>query len=346
MAASANGDLLRDLGLTNESVVDLGNVAVDPNQELGRGSDAAVYRVQWHGVDIALKVLHGLLIQPGNVGRREHIHRFGQEILRLSKLHHPNLCQLVGIARVGHSPALAVELLERTLEQCSIGDGREPEPQLLSYLADTAAALRYLHSLRIIHRDLAPKNILVRNGVAKVCDFGVARCLHPEGPRQELQEAARIMTACPGTMLFMPPEALLERPEYDEALDIFSYGVCLLSVWTGKLPSAELVFADRNRTAVVAGGRSRREPIPEFQRRRLDLERMADGHPLKPIVLRCLRNRACDRPKAEEIHDFVKSAARLACDMTSVRTVQSLSICKDCAGSADNERNTVLWLVC
>ena len=320
MAASANGDLLRDLGLPYQSVVDLGNVAVDPNQELGRGSDAAVYRVQWHGVDIALKVLHGLLIQPGNVGRRELILRFGQEILRLSKLHHPNLCQLVGIARVGHSPALAVELLERTLEKCSIGDGREPEPQLLSYLADTAAALRYLHSLRIIHRDLAPKNILVRNGVAKVCDFGVARCLHPEGPRQELQEAAR-MTACPGTMLFMPPEALLERPEYDEALDIFSFGVCLLSVWTGKLPSAELVFADRNRTIVQADGSSRQEPIPEFERRRLDLERMADGHPLKPIVLRCLRNQACDRPKAEEIHDVVKSAARLASDMTSVSTI-------------------------
>eukprot|EP00117_Sycon_ciliatum_P047583 scpid108660/ scgid33978/ len=98
--------LMRELGLTNQDIVFLGEVRVRQEDEIGRGSDAAVYRVCWEGIDVALKVLHPVLIEPGVQDRERKIHLFGQEVFRLSRIHHPNLCQLIGIARVGRNAAL------------------------------------------------------------------------------------------------------------------------------------------------------------------------------------------------------------------------------------------------
>ena len=198
--------LMRELGLTNQDIVFLGDIDVRTTPEIGRGSDASVYRVNWQGIDIALKVLHPILIEPGNQDRARKIRSFGQEIFRLSRIHHPNLCQLLGIARVGQNAALALELLTSTLQELSIGEDREDGLKLIGYICDTSAGIRYLHVRGILHRDLAPKNVMIKNGVAKVCDFGMAKFLRWESPHQQQQQAARVgMTRCPGTLVFMPP---------------------------------------------------------------------------------------------------------------------------------------------
>ncbi|XP_065181673.1 uncharacterized protein LOC135812254 isoform X2 [Sycon ciliatum] len=313
--------LMRELGLTNQDIVFLGDVRVRQEDELGRGSDAAVYRLTWQGIDIALKVLHPILIEPGVQDRDRKIRSFGQEVFRLSRIHHPNLCQLLGIARVGQNAALALELLTSTLEELSIGEGREDGLMLIGYLCDTSAGIRYLHVRGILHRDLAPKNVMIKKGVAKVCDFGMAKFVRLASPRQQQQQvqAARMdMTRCPGTLAFMPPEALVEQPDYDRPLDIFSFGVTLLAVITGVMPGIDLI----NAPSVVivrdaASGRETTQVVAETRRRAAYLRRLPDDHPLKPLAIRCHSNEPSERATAEEVHEEMKRVLQLFTSLSS-----------------------------
>ncbi|XP_065192523.1 uncharacterized protein LOC135823605 [Sycon ciliatum] len=291
--------LLDDLGLTHQHITFLGDVQVRDEDEIGRGADAVVYKVNWQGIDIALKVLHPVLVEPGVQDRERKLRAFGQEVFRLSRTHHPNLCQLIGLARVRGNAALALELLSASLEDVSIGDGREDTPKLVSYLCDASAGLRYLHSFGIIHRDLAPKNVLVKNGTAKVSDFGVAKFVRLTSPRQQPHQvrSAMEMTRCPGTLPFMAPEALSEAPDYDRPLDMFSLGVMMLSVLTGVMPGMDVVAAPQF-VVVRERGQEVQEVIPETTRRARYLARLPDEHPLKPLIRRCLSNRPGDRPSA------------------------------------------------
>ncbi|XP_065181415.1 serine/threonine-protein kinase DDB_G0283821-like isoform X6 [Sycon ciliatum] len=299
--------LLDDLGLTHQHITFLGDVEVRDEDEIGRGSDAVVYKVNWQGIDIALKVLHPVLVEPGVQDRERKLRAFGQEVFRLSRVHHPNLCQLIGLARVRGNAALALELLSASLEDVSIGDGREDAPKLVSYLCDASAGLRYLHSFGIIHRDLAPKNVLVKNGTAKVSDFGGAKFVRLTSPRQQQHQvqSAMDMTRCPGTLAFMAPEALRETPDYDRPLDVFSLGVMMLSVLTGVMPGIELMTAPHF-VVVRERGQEVEEVIPETTRRARYLARLPDEHPLKPLIRRCLSNRPGDRPSAEQAHEEIK----------------------------------------
>ncbi|XP_065193635.1 probable serine/threonine-protein kinase DDB_G0278901 isoform X3 [Sycon ciliatum] len=299
--------LLDDLGLTNQHITFLGDVQVRDEDEIGRGSDAVVYKVNWQGIDIALKVLHPVLVEPGVQDRERKLRAFGQEVFRLSRTHHPNLCQLIGLARVRGNAALALELLSASLEDVSIGDGREDTPKLVSYLCDASAGLRYLHSFGIIHRDLAPKNVLVKNGTAKVSDFGVAKFVCLTSPRQQPHQvrSAMEMTRCPGTLPFMAPEALSEAPDYDRPLDMFSLGVMMLSVLTGVMPGMDVVAAPQF-VVVRERGQEVQEVIPETTRRARYLARLPDEHPLKPLIRRCLSNCPGDRPSAEQAHEEIK----------------------------------------
>ena len=90
-------------------------------------------------------------------------------------------------------------------------------------------------------------------------------------------------------MLFMIPNAPVEGPE--SFLDVFAFGICLLSISPGNLPSAGLILADRNRSSVVlVDGSSRLEPTPEVVSRKAHVESAAEGYPLEPIVLPCRHN--------------------------------------------------------
>ncbi|XP_065181084.1 probable serine/threonine-protein kinase DDB_G0271402 isoform X2 [Sycon ciliatum] len=322
--ARSEGDLLRDLGLSASDIVYLGEIAVNDDDEIGRGADAVVYRIEWQGIPVAVKVVHHLLVQPGIQGRREKLRRFGAEIANLSRLHHPNLCQLLGVGVTSDRglPALVVELLDATLLQCCVGESRQDDVTCLSYLADAIAGVRYLHSRSVIHRDLTLKNILVKSRTAKVCDFGVARVLQPAGSSffQQLQEAANL-TTCPGTLLYMAPEALAENASYDTSLDVFSFGVLALGVLTGFEPSKQLLFLPRIRAMEKTDGARQEEVITEVERRRMDLDRLQDSHPLKATIVRCLSNVPEERPTAEQLHRTIKDVARLASGLNQVSAI-------------------------
>ncbi|XP_065181724.1 probable serine/threonine-protein kinase roco4 isoform X2 [Sycon ciliatum] len=308
--------LLRDLGLGRGEIAYHGIFTVE--DQIGRGSDADVYRVVWQGIPVAAKVFHPRHDQADVEGRDKNLRRFGAEIARLSKLHHPNLCQVLGVAVTAdrHLPVLVVELFDHTLCECSVGADRFDHVALLSFLADAVAGVRYLHSRDppVIHRDLTLRNVLIKGQIAKLCDFGCAR-LRPTSPA-DLVGFLPDLTACPGNVLYMAPEALQNPPVYDESLDIFSFGVLATSVVTGVEPSTDLHTSPRTIIRQVERADGTREEtvtaITEVERRGVDLERIPDGHPLKPAIFRCLAVVAEDRPKAEELHDIVLDTVKVA----------------------------------
>ena len=115
----------------------------------------------------------------------------------------------------------------------------ESSPQPIPYhiqvniCHDVSQALSFLHSNDIVHRDLSSNNVLLISNVkAKVTDFGMAR-LDDQNPRA----TQLTFTMCPGTDVYMPPEAVQDKPEYSEKIDCFSFGVITLQTLTREFPN-------------------------------------------------------------------------------------------------------------
>ena len=115
-----------------------------------------------------------------------------------------------------------MERLERNLD-----DLLEKVPNIslalkCSILIDVGMGLLYLHTHdpQIIHRDLTAKNVrLTQSLVAKITDFGNSRIVN-----QQPGQLAQTLSQLPGTLVYMPPEALTADPHYDYSLDVFSFG--------------------------------------------------------------------------------------------------------------------------
>ena len=209
----------------------LGQIAIDTTKpELGVGSDAIVYRSLHDGFHVAAKVLHRILIEPNNPQRQSFIRGFGAECRRLRQLSHPSIVNFIGVGQAPNgSPCLVVELMEGSLAGRVGATPRDSLLQSISYIIDIAAGLRYLHWLKVIHRDLKPQNILITAGSAKIADVGLARSLHGDGQLQQ-----QLMSRCPGTPNYMAPESFDEGRLYDQSLDMFAAGVILITVLTNK----------------------------------------------------------------------------------------------------------------
>ena len=185
------------------------------------------------------KKIHEVLLDPGNEGVREIAGRYVQECQLMSDLRHPNITLFLGVCFLPNCqlPVLLMERLEGSLD-----DLLETVPNISlalkrSMLEDISRGLLYLHkhTPQIIHRDLTAKNVLLTSSlVAKITDFGNARIVSLQ-PGQ----LACTLSRLPGTLAYMPPEALSASARYGSSLDVFSFGhlalftlnqVCLISV--------------------------------------------------------------------------------------------------------------------
>ena len=136
----------------------------------------------------------------------------------------------------------------------------------------------------IIHRDLKPENILVwEDGAVKIGDFGQSKLLDHPGEHMKTRQ--------PGTMAYMPPEALKKKPRYTSKVDVFSLGAVMLEVCTQSPPSVWL-------EGIGA--------VPEVERRKDDLDLLGDTHPVKPLIIWCLQDNHESRPDVGSTHDQVK----------------------------------------
>ena len=143
----------------------------------------------------------------------------------MSNLRHPNVTQFLGLCFLPncHLPVLLMERLEGSLDDLLETVPNIPLVLKRSMLEDVARGLLYLHTHDppIIHRDLTAKNVLLTTSafVAKISDLGNSRIVNLQ-PGQLAQTLSRL----PGTLVYMPPEALTVECRYGPSLDIFSFG--------------------------------------------------------------------------------------------------------------------------
>jgi len=211
--------------------------------QLGAGGMGEVYLAR----DTQLDRLVALKILPATVAHdAQRFPRFLQEARAASALSHPNAAHIYEIGESespnGNVHFIAMEFVEGQALDALIGGRPLSTTQLLDIASQIADALDEAHSKRIIHRDIKSSNIMVTpRGRVKVLDFGLAKVTasttDPE-VRSDSELATRVKTTpgvVMGTVNFMSPEQALGR-ELDHRTDIFSVGVVLYHMATGRLP--------------------------------------------------------------------------------------------------------------
>ena len=157
---------------------------------------------------------------------------------------------------------------------------------------DIAQALAYIHSKEIIHRDLSGNNVLLLAGRAKITDFGMSKLL-------DSNRRMTPLTMCPGTLAYMPPEALSEPPVYSKKIDCFSFGVLQIQIMTRQFPdpgpAVRVVEDSRSPTGTI------KMPVLDSERRKSHIDLIDPTHTLLPTALGCLNYLEKDRPSAEDL---------------------------------------------
>ena len=273
----------------------LDGITLTDERNIGDGSYATVVPLSFRGLKCAGKKLHTIFFENASPEEKEHmIDRFQEECQLLGRLKHPNIVQFLGVHFEDGSdlPFLVMEFLHCTLSECVDRYGVLPEQVGTGILDDVATGLCYLHGHRppIVHRDLSANNVLLSsNMTAKISDLGVAKILNLTPARMSQ------MTKCPGTLSYMPPEALRERPSYDAKLDCFSVGVMILHVLCGRwpYPSEPTRVHPRKRNKVIG--------LTEAERREEYFQQVRGDHPLVELIRGCLDNNPSRRPDAVRI---------------------------------------------
>ena len=208
---------------------------------LGEGGMGAVYLAHDTrlGRSVTLKVL------PANLAADpERMHRFVQEARLASALTHPNVAYIyeIGEHKIGEEGGLrflAMEYVEGEPLSVRISRGPLPLSELLSLGAQVADALDDAHSKGIVHRDIKPSNLMLTpRGYVKVLDFGLAKLETTHGQDQTHHDETQLITnagVVMGTVAYMSPEQALGRA-LDHRTDLFSLGVVLYEMATGRLP--------------------------------------------------------------------------------------------------------------
>lgn len=199
--------------------------------KLGGGGMGVVYEAE----DLKLGRHVALKFIPENLaGDPKSLERFTREARAASQLNHPNICTIHGIEDNNGHPFIVMERLEgESLKQHIAGHPMAID-KVLDVGVQVADALIASHAKNIVHRDVKPANIfLTPTGQVKVLDFGLAKLMHHVGTEDDLSLTA--VGVIPGTAVYMSPEQARSET-VDVRSDLFSFGVVLYEMCTGKKP--------------------------------------------------------------------------------------------------------------
>ena len=286
-------------GLQLKGVIELNR------DELGRGAYGRVYAVKYCQTICAAKEIHSILVEGvGQVEMQRTIESFMRECRQCSTLRHPNVIQFLGVyyptgaggANRMRLPVMVMEMMADSLT--SFVDKHEKIPVQIKYsiVHDVSLGLCYLHNHDppIVHRDLSPNNVLLTaHHVAKISDLGVAKVIKAD--------SRKTMTKAPGTVDFMPLEALSTSPVYGPPMDVFSFAGIILHTFNQQWPSpTDAIQFDPKTRSMVA--------LSEVRRRQQYLDKMIAGEAkvLRPLVEECLDDDPAVRPTIASVCERIQ----------------------------------------
>jgi len=195
-------------------------------RKLGSGGMADVYLANDRllGRQVALKVLSGRYSHDA-----QFVERFRREASSAAGLNHPNIVQIYDRGEAEGTYYIAMEYLEgRSLKEIILKYAPLNPDLLVSISVQIVEALRFAHRRDVIHRDIKPQNIIIdSDGRVKVTDFGIARA----GNASTMTEVGSIL----GTAHYLSPEQA-QGQQVEAASDLYSLGVVMYEMATGKLP--------------------------------------------------------------------------------------------------------------
>ncbi|KAK8622253.1 hypothetical protein V6N13_117176 [Hibiscus sabdariffa] len=267
--------------------------------KVASGSYGDLYKGTYRSQEVAVKIL-----KPERI---DDIHKdFAQEVFIMRKVRHKNVVQFIGACTKSPNLCIVTEnvnvrffltaffvfLSAEFMSGGSVYDYLHKQrgvfklPTLLKVAIDVSKGMNYLHQNNIIHRDLKAANLLMdENEVVKVADFGVARVKSQSG----------VMTAETGTYRWMAPEIIEHKP-YDHKADVFSFGIMLWELLTGKLPYEYLTPLQ---AAVGVVQKGLRPTIPKHSNPKLS-----------QLLERCWQQDPTLRPDFSEIIEILQKIAK------------------------------------
>ena len=256
---------------------------------LGQGAYGDVLEVEYKGKLYAAKKYRITDSDEAKLGA------FSREQDILATIRHPNIVPYYGVCRLppGKTTVIVMERMDINLDRYLTDNEDITLIKKFYILSDVAKGLDHLHSQRpaIIHRDLTAGNVLLNStGVAKIGDFGNSKMI-------DLRATPEILTRAPGTLDYMPPEAM-DGNEYTITLDIFSYGHLAIHIIIQRRPHPILSPTYMSWGKLI--------PRTEVERRQAYLDEVelklgGKQHPFFSVITNCLQYEPTYRPSCAKI---------------------------------------------
>ncbi|HLS53360.1 MAG TPA: Stk1 family PASTA domain-containing Ser/Thr kinase [Tissierellaceae bacterium] len=246
-------------------------------EEVGQGGMATVYKAKCKLLNryVAIKILKEEFIDDKNFMKK-----FKRESQAAASLSHPNILNVydVGAETINEKniPYIVMEFIEgKTLKQIIVERGRLTVDETIYYSRQIAEAIKHAHINNVIHRDIKPQNIMItKDNRVKVTDFGIARA----ASSSTLTVSSNVL----GSVHYFSPEQA--RGGYtDETSDIYSLGITMYEMVTGKLP-----FTGENLVSVA---------LKHVQEEAVSPRELNKDIPsqLEAIILKCIQKNQGDR---------------------------------------------------
>ena len=206
--------------------IDPATVKFDPTRDkLGEGTYGTVYRANCAGALVAVKVPRQTEQLP-----EARLRMFKREANIMARVLHQNIVQFLGACFQPRNLMIVTALMSTDLSKLIHSSSVQlTMGQKLKLAYESALGVNWLHTIcQMIHRDLKPDNVLVDDHmVAHITDFGFTELLRGKSNRDE--------SRAKGTMLYMAPE-VMQRKDFDCSSDVYSYGIILYELFTGRYP--------------------------------------------------------------------------------------------------------------
>lgn len=281
------------------------------HEELSRTLKSTLYRASWHGTEVVVKcaglhdkdaallVLNAGTLQAGSIPEETEAMEIAAELLHeidiLSSMRHPDMVMFLGACLNPQLPTMCVTefmpagdlesyyLCQRKKHDCAVWSPRLST--VLDWSLAVARALVFLHSRKMVHRDLKPLNLLLsKHQEVKVSDFGISRML-------SLSDAYS-MTGGIGSWRYMAPE-VVRHQAYDEKVDVYALGLIIYFMNSGCAPFYHLGLDPERILKEFQAGKEPRPVVAECSSR------------LRPLVAAAWHVDPGQRPSAEYILEWL-----------------------------------------